>query len=58
MPVPEPVPEIVPAVDGILTAAQVRETVDGIAEWQLPNGMIPWFPGGHADPWNLSLIHI
>ena len=20
--------------------------------WQLPNGMIPWFPGGHADPWN------
>ena len=23
-----------------------------IAEWQLPNGMIPWFPGGHADPWN------
>jgi hypothetical protein len=27
-------------------------TVDGIAEWQLPNGMIPWFPGGHADPWN------
>ena len=19
---------------------------------QLPNGMIPWFPGGHADPWN------
>ena len=27
-------------------------TVDAIAEWQLPNGMIPWFPGGHADPWN------
>ena len=43
---------LVPDVDGILTAAQVRETVDGIAEWQLPNGMIPWFPGGHADPWN------
>ena len=19
---------------------------------QLANGMIPWFPGGHADPWN------
>jgi len=42
----------VPEVDGILTAAQVRETVDHIAEWQLPNGMVPWFPGGHADPWN------
>jgi hypothetical protein len=31
---------------------ELRETVDAIAEWQLPNGMIPWFPGGHADPWN------
>jgi hypothetical protein len=36
----------------VLSAAQVTETVDGIAEWQLPNGMIPWFPGGHADVWN------
>ena len=33
-------------------ARQLQETVDAIAEWQLPNGMIPWFPGGHADPWN------
>ena len=41
-----------PEVPGILTAAQVGETVDAIASWQLPNGMIPWFPGGHADPWN------
>jgi len=31
---------------------ELLETVDAIAEWQLPNGMIPWFPGGHADPWN------
>ena len=29
-----------------------QATVDAIAEWQLPNGMVPWFPGGHADPWN------
>ena len=42
----------VPSVEGILSAAQIRETVDHIAEWQLPNGMVPWFPGGHADPWN------
>ena len=42
----------VPEVEGILSAQQVRDTVDHIAEWQLPNGMIPWFPGGHADPWN------
>ena len=30
----------------------LQQTVDAIAEWQLPSGMIPWFPGGHADPWN------
>ena len=43
-----------PALDvpGILTDAQVRRTAETIAEWQLPDGMIPWFPGGHADPWN------
>lgn len=41
-----------PAVTDILTASQVQETVDAIVEWQLPNGMIPWMPGGHADPWN------
>jgi GH15 family glucan-1,4-alpha-glucosidase len=41
-----------PEVPGLLTSAQAQETVDAIASWQLPNGMIPWFPGGHADPWN------
>jgi hypothetical protein len=41
-----------PEVEGLVTSAQVQETVDAIAEWQLPNGMVPWFPGGHADPWN------
>jgi len=39
-------------VPGIVTARELRQTVDAIAEWQLPSGMIPWFPGGHADPWN------
>jgi hypothetical protein len=42
----------VPDLPGILSRAQVAATVDAIADWQLPNGMIPWFPGGHADPWN------
>jgi hypothetical protein len=42
----------VPQVDGVITSDEVQATVDGIAEWQLPNGMVPWFPGGHADPWN------
>lgn len=35
-----------------LTPAQIAQTADAIASWQLPNGMIPWHPGGHADPWN------
>jgi hypothetical protein len=30
----------------------VAETVGTIAEAQLADGMIPWYPGGHADPWN------
>jgi hypothetical protein len=42
----------VPHVEGLITADQVLETAAAIASWQLPNGMIPWFPGGHADPWN------
>jgi hypothetical protein len=35
-----------------LTAADLAATVDTIEACQLPSGMIPWFPGGHADPWN------
>jgi len=39
-------------IPGVVSATQLRETADAIAEWQLPSGMVPWFPGGHADPWN------
>ena len=39
-----------PVVD--LTAAELGATVDAIAAVQLADGMIPWFDGGHADPWN------
>jgi hypothetical protein len=39
-------------VNGPLTAVEIAETASWIASIQLPNGMIPWFPGGHADPWN------
>lgn len=35
-----------------LSADEIRRTGDWIASVQLPNGMIPWYPGGHADPWN------
>ncbi len=41
-----------PSVDGLLSADEVRATASCIADWQLPSGMIPWFPGGHADAWN------
>lgn len=41
-----------PAVEGIVSAEAMHATAEAIAEWQLPDGMIPWVPGGHADPWN------
>ena len=40
-------------VDGILSAADLRATVDAIAAVQLPDGNIPWFDGHHTDPWNM-----
>src|SRR3546814_16810077 len=39
-------------VPGLVSSTDLNATVDGLAEWQLPSGMIPWFPGGHSDPWN------
>ena len=43
---------MIPAVDGAISADEVRQTARSIAALQLPSGMIPWFPGGHCDPWN------
>jgi hypothetical protein len=37
---------------GLLSGAEISATADWIVSLQLANGMIPWFPGGHADPWN------
>jgi hypothetical protein len=42
-----------PEVDGLLTRAQVAQTIDAIASVQLRDGNIPWGPGHHTDPWNL-----
>ena len=42
----------IPDLPGILTADEVLETASAIAVLQLSNGMIPWFEGGHCDPWN------
>jgi len=35
-----------------LTSAELAATVDSIAAAQQADGMIPWFPDGHGDPWN------
>jgi hypothetical protein len=35
-----------------LTSAEVHQTAEWIGSVQLPDGMVPWFRGGHADPWN------
>jgi len=43
----------IPEVPGIMSAAQVAQTVDAIASVQQPDGNIPWVPGGQTDPWNL-----
>jgi hypothetical protein len=41
-----------PRLAGVLGVDEVAATVDSIAAVQLADGMIPWFSGGHADPWN------
>ncbi len=48
----DPVAPPVPAIDGVISDVQVAATSAAIVDWQLDSGMIPWFPGGHADPWN------
>jgi hypothetical protein len=35
-----------------LALAEVRQTAEWIASLQLGDGMVPWYPGAHADPWN------
>ncbi|MEO8363565.1 MAG: prenyltransferase [Ilumatobacteraceae bacterium] len=39
-------------LDGIVSQDQLVQTARWIADLQLANGMIPWFPNGHCDPWN------
>jgi hypothetical protein len=41
-----------PDLPGVLSEAQVGATADAIAAVQQRSGRIPWFAGGHADPWN------
>ncbi len=41
-----------PEVPGILSGSDVLATGHAIAAVQRHDGMIPWFEGGHCDPWN------
>jgi hypothetical protein len=48
-----PRPEIrLPALDGLLSAVEVRATGAAIAAVQEVSGAIPWFAGGHVDAWD------
>ncbi|NNE11421.1 MAG: prenyltransferase [Ilumatobacter sp.] len=42
----------VPDLPGVLTADEVVRSAEHLAALQTASGMIPWFPGGHCDPWN------
>ncbi len=42
----------VPELDGVITAEELVLTAKHLTSLQLDTGMIPWFPGGHCDPWN------
>jgi len=44
-------PEL-PALPGLLSAEGVRATARTIAAAQERSGAIPWFAGGHVDPWD------
>lgn len=36
----------------VLGPDEVAATAASIEALQLPSGMVPWFEGGHCDPWN------
>lgn len=42
----------VPEVPGILSRAEARRSGEWIASVQRDSGEIPWFDGGHTDPWD------
>jgi hypothetical protein len=42
----------VPELPGVLTAGDLVASAASIADAQEPSGLIPWFPRGHADPWD------
>jgi hypothetical protein len=41
-----------PELPGLLSAEELLVTASHVASLQLRSGAIPWFEGGHCDPWN------
>ena len=41
-----------PDLPGVLSSDDVIASAEHLASLQTSSGMIPWFPGGHCDPWN------
>jgi len=41
-----------PELPGVLSAQEAADSARHLAALQRGNGMIPWFHGGHCDPWN------
>ena len=39
-------------VPELLSGAEIADSASYLAALQRPSGMIPWFVGGHCDPWN------
>jgi hypothetical protein len=42
----------IPDLPGVLSERDVIRSAEHLADLQTPSGMIPWYPGGHCDPWN------
>ena len=42
----------VAGVPGLLSDAEIARSAETLASLQLRSGAIPWFVGGHCDPWN------
>ena len=45
-------PVEIPSLPGLLSVEDVRRTATAIARTQEPDGAVPWFRGGHTDPWD------
>ena len=42
----------IPDLPGVISADEIVTSGDHLATLQTASGMVPWFAGGHCDPWN------